>query len=150
MTVTQRSYLERVPRRLHERLENWGAFYRTTRRPGISVTGEICEAMAAGAGQVGYRENKPRREIDEADAQRIEWCFAKADYRVDLKQRGMLRAYYCDQADPRLVCRVLQIRYRSWEDELLRAAEAFGVAVALLESAAYNRGQDNLTTVHDE
>ena len=141
MTQRKLTYLERVPRRLHERLENWGRYYRPRRRENVSTIHEICEGMAEHSGHASYRDSygpperaEYRPPIDVEDARIIEWAWGQCAHRVHVKQRAMLRAYYVDEADPRLVCRVLQIRYLSFEDELFAAAEAFGVALAILES----------------
>lgn len=140
MIYRKLSYLERVPRRLHERLENWGRYYKPKARAKSSVVHDVCEGVAGAAGKRSYQdsygpsERAPYRDpVDVEDARIIEWAWGRCDHRVDRKQRALLRAYYVEGADPRMVCRALGIRWLSYEDELFAAAESFGVALAILE-----------------
>lgn len=128
------------------RLENWGAYFGRRYQPGTSPTYEICESMAGNAGQ-GYRESVAKQEIDADDAQTIEWCWCRAAYRMEPKHHAMLKAYYVVGSDPRLICRVLLIRYRSFDAELAAAVARFQDAVAIFESVPHNSTHPNLTTV---
>ena len=140
MIQRKMTYLERVPRRLHERLENWGRYFKPKARGKPSVVHDVCEGVAGAAGKRSYQdsygpsERAPYRDpVDTEDAMIIEWAWRKCDHRVKPEQRALLRAYYVEAADPRIVCRLLQIRWPSYDDELYAAAEAFGVALAILE-----------------
>lgn len=125
-----------------QRLENWGAYFRGGfGRPASSPTAEICEQLAIAAGKTitdGYREIHPKPEIDETDAQTIEWCWARASYRIDAKLRGLLKAHYVRRNDKRGTCRALQIRLLSYESILEEAVRQFQQAVALFESMSDN------------
>lgn len=118
------------------RLENWGRYYAPTPKQNVSPTHEVCLAMAVAAGQeieVGYAESRARVEVDAADAKVIEWCMSKAAYRLSAQDRALIKAHYVSRADPRMVCRLLQLRYLSWEKLLCEAVERFRVAVEILE-----------------
>ncbi len=128
------------------RLENWGAYFGRRHRPGTSPTYDLCESMAENAGQ-GYRESVAKQEIDADDAQVIEWCWCRAAYRMESKHHAMLKAFYVERSDPRLICRVLLVRYRSFDAELAAATARFYEAVAIFESVPHNSDQYNLTTV---
>lgn len=128
------------------RLENWGSYFGRRYRPGTSPTHEICEAMANDAGQ-GYRKSTAKKEIDVDDAQVIEWCWCRAAYRMDSKHHAMLKAYYVTKSDPRLICRVLLLRYRSFDADLMAAVARFAEAVAIFEAVPHNSTHPNLTTV---
>ncbi len=114
------------------RLENWGDYFRDRTKPGESMTYKICESMADKAGQ-RYRESTPRPEIDVEDAQTIEYCWAMSAHRIDTKHRALLRAYYVECSDVRMVARVLRIRWLSFEDERMEAVRKFEQVVALME-----------------
>ncbi|MDH2239081.1 hypothetical protein N5K27_22490 [Pigmentiphaga sp. GD03639] len=128
------------------RLENWGEYYRDRKRPGKTATYDICEAMADRAGQT-FRESVPRHEVDAEDAQIIEYCWRMCGHRVHARDRAILRAYYVERVDPRGICRVLHVRWRSFPGEHARAVLRFRDAVALLERVGYSPPQDNPTTV---
>lgn len=119
------------------RLENWGAYFRPERDEGVaSTTYEVCRHMAIEAGRTirdGYRELQPAPEIDEDDARIIEWCWGQSRYRMDAKHWALLRAHYVMRHDSRMLCRAMQIRWRSFEAELGAAAQRFGQCVQLLE-----------------
>src|SRR5690606_2744861 len=102
-------------------------------KPGESMTYKICESMADKAGQ-RYRESTPRPEIDVEDAQTIEYCWAMSAHRIDVKHRALLRAYYVECTDVRVIARLLRIRWLSFEDERLTAVREFKDAVDLIEN----------------
>lgn len=143
--------LSDLPPDFVRRLENWGAYFRSERGlPCVSPTYEVCLQMAVEAGETvtdGYREANPRPEVDAEDALVMERHWAMCSYRIPAKDRALVKAHWVDSADPRLVCRVLKIRYLSFEPELAMATQRFRNAVALLESTTYNPRQDNQTTV---
>lgn len=123
------------------RLENWGRYYAPAPKQGVSPTHEVCRLLAVAAGQEiveGFAESKPRVEIDAEDAQVIEWCMSKASYRLSAQDRALIKAHWVSRADPRMVCRVMQIRWLSWEKLLCEAVEKFRVAVELLETHRVN------------
>lgn len=118
------------------RLENWGLYYRDQYRPAQSATYRVCQDLAAANGRGmrdDYRESNPRPEIDVDDAMIMErhWCMCA--YRVTAQDRGLIRAYWVEPTDPRVVCRVLHIRFYSWESALCEAVEKFRQAVQVLE-----------------
>lgn len=122
-----------------QRLENWGMYYRDQYRPTQSATYRVCQSVAAANGKGmhdGYRESNPRPEIDVDDAMIMErhWCMCA--YRVTAQDRGLIRAYWIEPTDPRVVCRVLHIRFYSWESMLCEAVEKFRQAVRILECGA--------------
>lgn len=119
------------------RLENWGMYFSPAPKQNVSTTHEICLLMAVAAGkekEVGYAESHPRAEIDEQDAQVIEWCMSRASYRMSAQSRGLIKAHYVSRADPRVVARVMRIRYLSWEKLLCEAVIEFRGIVEMLES----------------
>ena len=125
------------------RLENWGACYRrdNTGGGGSSPTAAVCELLAVAHGRPirdGYREVSARPEIDEADAETIEWCWCRAAYRMDAKLRALLKAHYVHGSDVRFTCRMLQIRFRSYETLRADAVEQFQRVVALAECMGDN------------
>lgn len=124
------------------RLENWGRYYGDGgHRQGVSPTHEVCRLLAVEAGQEikqGYAESTPRTEVDADDAMVIEWCMAKAAYRLTAIERALIKAHWVSQADPRMVCRLLQLRWLSWEKALCEAVEKFRAAVELLENHRVN------------
>ncbi|TEA78651.1 hypothetical protein [Allopusillimonas ginsengisoli] len=125
-----------------DRLENWGRYWRRSRVGyASSPTAIVCEQMAIAAGKTitdGYRELHPRPEIDEVDAQTIEWCWTKSSYRLDARVRAILKAHYVSSNDKRATCRALQIRLRSYDSFLLDAVSQFQQVVALLEGMGHN------------
>lgn len=134
-----------IDRSFEDRLENWGRYFRGgSGGYSSSATATVCEQMAIAAGQTitdGYRELRPRPEVDESDAQTIEYCWARASYRIDARLRALLKAHYVRQNDKRGTCRVLQIRLRSYEAYLEDAVRQFQQAVALFESTVHNYAQ---------
>lgn len=118
------------------RLNNWGLYYRDRYRPGRSAIADVCERLAVEHGhRIGdsYAQSNPKPEIDIDDAMVMErhWCMCA--YRVTATDRALIKAYWAEQSDPRFVCRVLHIRYLSWEDLLCEAVERFRQAVRILE-----------------
>jgi len=134
-----------IDRAFEDRLENWGRYYRPGAGRGTSSpTARVCEQMAIAAGITitdGYRELHPRPEIDEADAKTIEYCWARSDYRIDAKLRGLLKAHYVRRNDKRGTCRALQISMRSYDAYLDDAVRQFQQAVALYEHTVHNYAQ---------
>lgn len=134
------------------RLENWGMLYRNDRgRPATSPTYDVCRQIAIQRGgevHDGYREARARAEIDEDDARIIEWCWCQSRFRMDAKHWALLRAHYVAQSDPRLICRLLQVRWRSFDATRVEAVDKFERCVSLLTTAQklYNPQQDNQTT----
>lgn len=126
-----------------QRLENWGAYYRDSRRAAQSMTAKICKraAQASGDRMGSARAVSPRPQIDAQDAQQLEWCWAMCGHRVSAKDRALVKAHFVDRADPRMVCRLLQVRWLSWEGDLCAAVMRFSDAVVLLESTHYNPSQ---------
>ncbi|OWT62008.1 hypothetical protein [Candidimonas nitroreducens] len=124
------------------RLENWGAYYRRDAGGAVSSpTAEVCELLAVAHGRQirdGYREVSAKPEIDESDAETIEWCWCRAAYRMDAKLRALLKAHYVHASDMRFTCRVLQIRFRSYEPMRADAVEQFQRVVALAECMGDN------------
>lgn len=119
-----------------DRLTNWGLYYRDQYRPAQSATYRVCQNAAAAKGKGmrdDYRESNPRPEIDVDDAMIMErhWCMCA--YRVTAQDRGLIRAYWVEPTDPRVVCRVLHIRFYSWESALCEAVEKFRQAVQVME-----------------
>jgi len=122
------------------RLENWGLYYRDQYRPAVSTTFRVCQDMAAEHGKGvrdDYRELNPKPEIDVDDAMIMERHWAMCAYRVTAQDRGLIRAYWAEQTDTRVVCRVLKVRYLSWEERLCEAVERFREAVRILEYGAH-------------
>lgn len=118
------------------RLENWGRYYAPTPKQNVSPTHRVCMLMAVAAGKEiveGYAESRPRPEINAEDAKIIEWCFAMSSYRLPAQDRALIKAHYVSRSDPRMVCRVLQMRYLSWEKALCEAVARFQQAVEMLE-----------------
>jgi len=118
------------------RLENWGLYYRDQYRPGRSAIADVCERMAVEHGvqiKDGFAESNPRPEIDVDDAMVMERHWAMCAYRVTAQDRALIRAYWAERADPRVVCKVLHIRFYSWESLLCEAVDKFRHAVDLLE-----------------
>lgn len=118
------------------RLENWGLYYRDQYRPAESVTYRVCQEIATSRGsgmKDDYRESNPRPEMDVEDAMAMEKHWFMCSYRLTSQERALVRAYWASQADPRIVCRMLKIRFLSWEDRMCEATEKFRVAVRLLE-----------------
>ncbi|MDS1142403.1 hypothetical protein RE432_18370 [Pusillimonas sp. SM2304] len=136
-----------IDQAFEQRLENWGRYYSSGRGgSNSSPTAVVCEQMAIAAGKTitdGYRELHPAPEIDEADAQTIEYCWARSDYRIDARLRGLLKAHYIHRNDKRGTCRVLQIRLRSYDAFLEDAVRQFQQSVALYESAVHNYAKTN-------
>lgn len=118
------------------RLENWGLYYRDRYRPGRSPIAVVCERLAAERGhQIGdsYAQSNPRPEIDVDDAMAIERHWCACAYRITAQHRALIRAYWVEPTDPRVVCRVLRIRFYSWESALCEAVEKFRQAVQVME-----------------
>jgi len=119
------------------RLTNWGIYYGPSHKQGVSPTHEVCKLMAVAAGKEiveGFAESRPRTEIDVEDAQTIEWCMSKAAYRLSAQDRALIKAHWVSRADPRMVCRVMKVRWLSWEKLLCEAVERFQQVVRMLES----------------
>lgn len=118
------------------RLENWGLYCEPTAKQGVSPTHEVCRLLAVAAGKEiteGYAESTPRTQVDVEDAKIIEYCFAMASYRLSAQDRALIKAHFVSRADPRMVCRVLHLRWLSWEGMLCEAVVKFQKAVELLE-----------------
>lgn len=128
-----------------KRLENWGRHYRPGRgSAGTSITAIVCERMADAAGRRpkdDYREVRPRPEIDEADAQIIEWCWSRAAYRMDAAHRALLKAHFVMSHDKRMTCRVLNIIPRNYDSALDKSVRLFQQSVAIFEGFG-----DNITS----
>lgn len=119
------------------RLENWGRYYAPAPRQGVSPTHEVCKLLAVAAGKEiveGFAESKPKTEIDAGDAQIIEWCMSKAAYRLSAQDRALIKAHWVSRADPRMVCRVMRLRWLSWEKALCEAVIEFQRVVQILEN----------------
>lgn len=120
------------------RLENWGAYWRDREyRPNVSPTHRVCEQLAIAAGKRivdSYGESNPRPEFDVEDAMIMQRHWAMCGHRVSAQDRALISAYWTSNADPRTVCRVLKIRYLSWEKLLCEAVEKFRTAVEIMES----------------
>ncbi len=124
------------------RLENWGMYYRDRYRPGRSAIADVCERLAVERGhKIGdsYAESNPKPEIDVEDAMVMErhWCMCA--YRVSVQDRALIRAYWAEPSDPRMVCRVLKIRFLSWELALCDAVERFRQAVLIMECGEFEK-----------
>lgn len=131
------------------RLENWGAYYRDRRSNAQSITAKVCDRAARASGIYPARSQPTERpRIDPEDAQTIEYCWAMCAHRVSATHRALVKAHFVDRADPRMVCRLLHVRWLSWERELCDAVGVFMAAVALLEGADYNP-VNNLTPSTD-
>jgi len=125
------------------RLENWGRYYGGSgRRQQVSPTHEVCRLLAVAAGQEiiqGFAESNPRPEIDVDDAMTIEWCWAMSRcHVVSRQQKSILKGYFVRGADPRALCRFLQIRWLSWDRLLCESVESFRAAVEMLENYRVN------------
>lgn len=131
---------------IEERLENWGRYHRGRQGSGGgSPTYAVCLALAVAHGKTiggGYRELNPAPEVDESDAQIIEWCWGNSAYRMDRKHHALLPMHYVKNMDPRTTCRALKIRRYSYDHELKQAVTRFGDVVHLLTSPEryYNVG----------
>lgn len=139
--------LSDLPPGFVDRLENWGRYYRPRGKPFESTTYRVCEEAAVAAGKTitdGYREANSRQEIDVDDALIMERHWAMSSYRLPAVDRALVKAHWVEGADPRMVCRLLKLRYLSYEKELCEATQRFRNVVAVLESTAYNR-VNNLT-----
>lgn len=126
------------------RLSNWGMYYGDQYRAGRSSIADVCERLAVEHGHQigdGYAESNPRPEIDVDDAMVMErhWCMCA--YRISAQDRALIRAYWVDAADPRLVCRLLKIRFYSWESMLCEAVVRFMEAVRILECVPKMQGK---------
>lgn len=119
------------------RLENWGAYWGASDyRPSTSPTHEVCRLLAIQAGQQiedPWAESNARPETDAEDAMVMERHWAMCAYRVTAQDRALIKAHWVSRADPRMVCRLLKLRYLSWEGALCEAVERFQRAVELLE-----------------
>lgn len=119
------------------RLENWGMYFGgNTAKQYVSPTHEVCKRLAAEHGKqlvVGYAESVPRLEIDSEDAKVIEWCWAMSGHRLHPQDRALIKAHYVSRADPRTVCRVLKIKFYTWESSLCEAVIEFQNVVDVLE-----------------
>lgn len=120
------------------RLENWGEYFGggIGGGPNTSPTYEVCKLLAIRAGkevQVGFATSNPRPEIDEEDAMIMERHWAMCAYRVPMLDRALIKAHWVHRRDPRAVCRVLKLRFLSWEHRLCEAVLRFQRAVELLE-----------------
>lgn len=94
---------------IHERLVNWALCVRDTARQGISPTGQFLEQLKRNAGQWGYEdETRPRRDLDEADGERVEHAWRKCSQAT----KDFLRAFYVWKESKSVVCRRLSIRYK--------------------------------------
>lgn len=116
-----------------QRLEAWGAYYRRRYSRGSSPIAEVCQQLAIAHGRPirdGYREVSARPEIDEADAQFIEWCWCHLWPSQDDPLRALLRAHYVLAKDMRLTCRVLRIRFWSYEATRVEAVRRFEALIA--------------------
>ena len=119
------------------RLENWGDYFNAAGgRRNTSPTYEVCKLLAIRAGkeiEVGYATSNPRPEIDEQDAMIIERHWAMCAYRVSALDRALIKAHWVHRRDPRMVCRVLKLRFMSWEHRLCEAVLRFQRTVELFE-----------------
>jgi hypothetical protein len=130
---------QKVDDQFSQRLENWGIYYRMTGSPaGTSATWEVCRRLAKDAGEIGQASSAPKREIDEADARVIEWCWSQSGYRMDRKHHAMLKAHFINRMDPRVICRHLQMRYLSYDSELAKAVKRFSECVKMMETFGSN------------
>ena len=120
------------------RLHNWGALYRPERgRPATSPTYDVCLQLARENGGLvhdGYRAVSAKREIDEDDARIIEYCWGRSRYRMDAKHWALLRAHYVMRHDQRMLCRSMQIRWRSYDSVLADAVRRFAQCVAMMDT----------------
>lgn len=134
--------LSDLPPGFVDRLENWGAYFAGgSSRSASSPTAQVCEQLAVAHGQTirdDYREIHARREIDEVDAQTIEWCWAKSGDRLKGNERALLKAHFVHRSDPRFTCRVLHIRFRSYDATLAQAIRDFERIVAIFETFGHN------------
>lgn len=133
-----------IDRDFERRLEAWGAYYRRRYSKGRSPIADVCEQLAVAHGRPihdGYREVSARPEINEADAQLIERCWCSlTDADMSEQMRSLLKAHYVLGKDMRITCRVLRIRFRSYETVLAEAVNCFQAAVGRMRSGASKVG----------
>lgn len=104
------------------RLENWARWAtESTRTIGVSGTAKMIDRAKREAGIVEEHSNE-RRQVDEADALRIE----RAMRGLDTRNRMLLYWCYIRQAQPDVVCRKMSIAHKpaSVFVEQFRAAQA--------------------------
>lgn len=90
------------------RLENWARWAtESTRDIGVSGTAKMIDRAKREAGIVEERSSE-RRQVDEADALRIE----RAMRDLDTRNRMLLYWCYIRQAQPDVVCRKMSIAHR--------------------------------------
>lgn len=90
------------------RLENWARWAtESTRDIGVSGTAKMIDRAKREAGIVEERSSE-RRQVDEADALRIE----RAMRDLDTRNRMLLYWCYIRQAQPEVVCRKMSIAHR--------------------------------------
>lgn len=90
------------------RLENWSRWAtESTREIGVSGTAKMIDRAKREAGIVEERSSE-RRQVDEADALRIE----RAMRDLDTRSRMLLYWCYIRQAQPDVVCRKMSIAHK--------------------------------------
>jgi hypothetical protein len=108
-----------VARDIESRLANWARWCQETYRPGMSITGLICErARRAVLGNV-WSGHDVRDPLDEADARQVEsaWC------ELPPIDKALVKVHYVDGERWQLGCRLAGIRLsQELHDMLLRKA----------------------------
>lgn len=123
-----------VPQEFIDRLENWGRVYRGSGNRPMTTTATYrsCEIMKEKAGVV-TQSDKPIK-LNEDDARIIEWCFARADVRLNVIERSLIKAHYVHRINPIYLCRKFRIGRNYYNDRVNKATYNFYHIVMMLAS----------------
>lgn len=130
--------IDRLPRRLNDRLCNWGDVMRDRHRKGESATYRICHNMSKHAGKTRELENDRIDERDFLDAELMEGHWSATFHLMKHEQRGIIRAHYVEAAYWKVTCRMLRIQPREYDNVLVNAVVNFANFVAIREMPVHN------------
>jgi len=104
------SLKEAVETNIRDRLENWALWckWSAAQENTDSITGIVCDRLRNAALGNIWCSQRPRPNVDEADALRVERAFRL----LDRKQRDILIWTYVRNASPEVICRKLGIPVR--------------------------------------
>ncbi len=141
--MVEHSFRIRLTSDIVSRLENWGWIMRGPKgSSAMSQTGKICHMLAVQAGAYKYDDLiiSPGDE-QQRDAMAIQRAWS--NHIMPEKHKKLLAMYFIHRTDPRGICRQLAIRFREFDETMVRAChmiENIEIRLASRRNIAHNTG----------
>lgn len=132
MKAYGRDFRCRIPAALNEDLELWGRCAGARRRRSRpSMTYVVCQRLAEASGVVTRQEPGGLLGIDCRRADLVERAWARAV--LTMVEKTLLAGYYVYRVRPEVLCRVLGVPLREFDDRMASAACALGKELKRLD-----------------